>query len=272
MSLDNKKNTAVLKQLLKNEFNLNKVAIRTRGSVLYVTYTGGIAERRLLAYLNNLKDGSYNANYEYYEYSPSHLKGLVYEGFELNTFQYVFVEQKFNKDVELQMIRAAAKYYNISYTEGENIHLYRQDIITELNGQCNSLHCLAYYDVQISFVTQDLDKIQILDFGYDQELDSQFYSYTVQGIENKIFKTNSWEHLKPQNKKGMKRPKIKLPFKLIEGLDNVKVVGNIPSELLEAFEAYNPIKLDNEKAVFHTCYKDDISNIILNYAATGEAE
>ena len=151
LQADTRKTTSLLKKALKQKFGIiAKVNSESYsgGSSLRIYYSLGPDSSVIEAFVNNLQYGYFDGMTD--EYKGVKVEPVIVDGYQLNTYKYVFVQQEITRDFKTKVA-----------------DLIRKHISTSRRGHSDDDSFI--YDVQPRhFVTQDESQIQLVSVDFSR--------------------------------------------------------------------------------------------------------
>lgn len=193
---DGRKTTALIKKMMKERFNI-KISVQSEsysgGSSLNVKYNLGPDDKVIESVLKNLQYGNFNGMEDIYEMNDEKT-GIVYDGYQLDDFKFVFVRQEMSKEFKYKMAEAIdskIKFENLELTA--DLHTYQP------NSSFRSYNDMMFQQLgQTNFATQNEDEIVFVDAKYEdtpQEYNRIVLYYTIGGV---IYNTSSLKPIQQQ--------------------------------------------------------------------------
>lgn len=112
---DTRKTTSLLKKLLKQKFGID-ASVRSEsysgGSSLRVSYSLGPDESIVNAVVKNLQYGYFDGSTD--EYKGVKVDPIIVDGYQLNTYKYVFVKQEITRDFKSRVATLIRKHTDTS--------------------------------------------------------------------------------------------------------------------------------------------------------------
>jgi hypothetical protein len=176
-----RKTTSLIKKMMKEKFGI-KITVQSdsysMGSSLNVKYDLGVDSDKVEAILNNLQYGRFNGMEDIYEINQEKT-GLVYDGYQLDDFKFVFVRQHISNELRKQLYNLYRPLFSYDQPEFK----YDQDFD-------------RHFQVR-NFVTQNESEITLIKavFNFDHQ-DVEFI-YEVNGVQ---YSTRSLEPIAPASK------------------------------------------------------------------------
>lgn len=267
---DTRKTTSLVKKYLKEKFNIN-TTVRTSkysgGSSLNIEYPLGVDAKVVEKDVKRLQHGSFDGMQDLYEYHNHAETGLVIDGYELETFRYVFVRQEFPDGFLYKVAKFISdntQFADIpALTSKDGLHSY----FKELFAGCWNWYELAYKLLRTrNFASQDENKIDFFSIDWVKG-----ESWSVEIIYT--FNGSKYTTAKPANISEPSVKKASAPEKnSIQVVDysekSFAVIGNsyeIREELAAAGGIYNKFLKCGPGWIFSNKHRDEVNNIIIEY-------
>lgn len=260
----------LIQKILTEIFNIKKsnIQILINEDTLKIEYIGSVAAYIVRGAINDIHNRVFNSVTKQYEYKPLHKKGLVYDGQELPTFNNISVSRKFTDDFSHKLLSYV--WQNYSEVEmGANVPtlsaMRKTDRRFKMDWEGYVINRIL---VHPHFATQDLEKINFVDYRFDDNSSHYYISYTIDSIDG-IFYTNKPVY-NVEARKNLKPRPIKLPFHLMTDNDKACVRGYIPHCFLQTLKEMGGQHTHNgidDIIYFHSSMQDTLSNLILDYIA-----
>lgn len=273
---DTRKSTSLLKKYLKEKYGI-KTRVRSEfysgGSSLNVRYDLGTDDDVVEAELKRLQYGKFDGMFDIYENNDEAFNGIILDGYRLEDYKYVFVDQKLPEALRIRMATAIsdlANYNHIHPMDGtketfskrfdhafSGYWSWSQWLYKLIQGNCN-------------FATQDENKIENLKAHHSESgFESYYFTYKVDG--------KTYDSRKPiVNNTSMVKEKniVKNHIKLQDyGKDYIAVtgyVGEIEDQLKEiGGKKSNEISINKETHkgyVFPKRLTDEVTNVLIDYS------
>lgn len=275
LQADRKKTTSILKKYLREKYGIDakiKSKIYSGGSSLNISYVGGISEHIIKREVKRLQYGNFDGMIDLYEYNNSAENGLIIDGYELETFKYVFVSQdltEFRKKIAFAFSKKFRQYAEAHQLNTEED--YTKYFPSLIGNAWNWMQLIYQNFNKLSFVTDDAELIEITDILQDTENFGYYAKYTFNGKE---YATNNHE-------KQIKEPVIKKePRNIINDIilidyseKAIAVIGNtyeIREGLKNLCGKFNKfLTVEGEKKagwIFNKSQSDKVSDLLIQYS------
>jgi hypothetical protein len=184
---DTRKTTALLKKHLKSTFGI-VASVRTEtyagGSSMRVRYDLGPAAKLVEPIVKNLQYGAFDSMIDL-AYNVDNA-GLVIDGFELESFKYVFVDQDLPGALKYRMAQFLSD--NINLTGVHKLSGIDEFVTSRTFGErvwnAWSWNDLFHQLFRVrNFVTQDESKIELKSVHFSETSNGVYFIYTVDGKE-----------------------------------------------------------------------------------------
>ena len=187
LQADTRKSTAILKKYLREKYGINasiKSKFYSGGSSLNISYTGGISKHIIEREISHLQYGSFDGMTDLYEYNNSAENGLIIDGYKLETFKYVFINQDVSDFRKKIAFAFSEKFRNYAEAHQLNNEEDYEKNFPSLIGNAWNLVQLIYQNFnKLSFVTDKAELIEITDILQDAENYGYFAKYVFNGKE-----------------------------------------------------------------------------------------
>lgn len=180
---DRRKTSHLLKKHLKQTFGIDvkiKSDVFSMGSSLDVYYSLGVDQKEVASVVDNLQHSRFDGMTDC-SYSVDNA-GLVVDGYQLEEFKHVFVHQEFSEDFKFKLAKCISDNINLrdvpKLETKEQMHEYLKDNTDWGNDWSNILHRL--FRVR-NFVTQDESKINLVSCAFNDDHQTIYFIYEVEG-------------------------------------------------------------------------------------------
>ena len=275
LQADRRKTTSILKKYLREKYGIDakiKSEIYSGGSSLNISYVGGISKHIIEREVNRLQHGRFDGMIDLYEYNNSAENGLIIDGYELETFKYVFVSQdltEFRKKIAFAFSNKFRQYADAHQLNKEED--YTKDFPSLIGNAWNWQQLIYQNFNKLSFVTDNAELIEITDILQDTENYGYYAKYTFNGKE---YTTNNHEKqiTKPTIKKEPRN--IVNDIILIDYSEKaIAVIGNtyeIKEGLKNLGGKFNKfLTVEGEKKagwIFNKSQSDKVSDLLIQYS------
>ena len=275
LQADTRKSTAILKKYLREKYGINasiKSKFYSGGSSLSISYIGGISQHVIEREVNRLQYGRFDGMIDLYEYNNSAENGLIIDGYELETFKYVFVSQDLSEFRKKIAFAFSKKYRQYAETHQLNTEEDYEKNFPSLVGNAWNWAQLIYQNFnKLSFVTDNAELIEITDILEDAENYGYYAKYIFNGKE---YETNNHD-------KQIKEPTIKKePRNIVNDIilidyseKAIAVIGNtyeIKERLKNIGGKFNKfLTIEGEKKagwIFNKSQADKVSDLLIQYS------
>ena len=275
LQADRRKTASILKKYLREKYGIDakiKSEIYSGGSSLNISYTGGISRHIIEREVNRLQYGRFDGMIDLYEYNNSAENGLIIDGYELETFKYVFVNQdlsEFRKKIAFAFSKKFRQYAEAHQLNTEED--YNKDFHALVGNAWNWGQLIYQNFNKLSFVTDTAELIEITDILQDTENYGYYAKYTFNGKE---YATNNHELqiTKPTIKKESRN--IVNDIILVDYSEKaIAVIGNtyeIREGLKNLGGKFNKfLTMEGEKKagwIFNKSQADKVSDLLIQYS------
>jgi len=276
LKADRRKTTSLLKKYLKAKYGIEtsiKSEIYSGGSSLNVSYTGGVSEKTIKAELNRLQYGNFNGMEDIYEYKNDAETGIVIDGYQLEDFKYIFVNQEISKDFVTKCAFLLSEFYSLKEEDKFNGNI-NERISVQFMGAWDWSN-LVYRSManNTNFVTQDLSQIEPIKVELVGNCNDKVFTYLFNGKE---YRTDKWEDVREVKLEVPKKEKeiVLNGVKLVDYSEKaIAVIGNsyeIKDELKEIGGRFNKfLKVDGKTCagwIFPKYKEDEVTNLLIEYS------
>lgn len=194
LQADTRKSTAILKKYLREKYGINasiKSKFYSGGSSLNISYTGGISKHIIEREISHLQYGSFDGMTDLYEYNNSAENGLIIDGYKLEEFKYVFINQDVSDFRKKIAFAFSEKFRN--YAEAHQLNNeedYEKNFPSLIGNAWNWVQLIYQNFNKLSFVTDKAELIEITDILEDAENYGYYAKYIFNGKE---YATNNHE-------------------------------------------------------------------------------
>lgn len=275
LQADTRKSTAILKKYLREKYGINasiKSKFYSGGSSLNISYSGGISRHIIEREVNRLQYGRFDGMIDLYEYNNSAENGLIIDGYKLEEFKHVFVNQdlaEFRKKIAFAFSKKFRQYAETHQLNTEED--YEKNFPSLVGNAWNWVQLIYQNFNKLSFVTDNAELIEITDILQDAENYGYYAKYTFNGKE---CATNNHELqiTKPTIKKEPRN--IVNDIILIDYSEKaIAVIGNtyeIKEGLKNLGGKFNKfLTVEGEKKagwIFNKSQADKVSDLLIQYS------
>lgn len=275
LQADTRKSTAILKKYLREKYGINasiKSKFYSGGSSLNISYVGGISQHVIEREVNRLQYGRFDGMIDLYEYNNSAKNGLIIDGYKLEEFKYVFVNQDLSEFRKKIAFAFSKKFRQYAEAHQLNTEEDFEKNFPSLIGNAWNWGQLIYQNFnKLSFVTDNAELIEITDILEDTENYGYYAKYTFNGKE---YTTNNHE-------KQITQPTIKKePRNIVNDIilidyteKAIAVIGNtyeIKEGLKNLGGKFNKfLTVEGEKKagwIFNKSQADKVSDLLIQYS------
>lgn len=272
---DTRKSTAILKKYLREKYGINasiKSKFYSGGSSLNISYRGGISKHIIEREVNRLQYGSFDGMIDLYKYNNIAENGLIIDGYKLEEFKYVFVNQDladFRKKIAFAFSKKFRQYAETHQLNTEDD--YKKNFPVLVNNAWNWEQLIYQNFNKLSFVTDNAELIEITDILQDTENYGYYAKYTFNGKE---YATNNHESQIAQPTIKKEPRNIVNDIILIDYSEKaIAVIGNT-YEIKEALKnlggKFNKfLTVEGEKKagwIFNKSQADKVSDLLIQYS------
>lgn len=275
LQADTRKSTAILKKYLREKYGINasiKSKFYSGGSSLNISYVGGISQHVIEREVNRLQYGRFDGMIDLYEYNNSAENGLIIDGYKLEEFKYVFVNQDLSEFRKKIAFAFSKKFRN--YAEAHQLNTeedYEKNFPSLIGNAWNWVQLIYQNFNKLSFVTDNAELIEITDILEDTGNFEYYAKYTFDGKE---YTTNNHE-------KQITKPTIKKePRNIVNDIilidyseKSIAVIGNtyeIKEGLKNLGGKFNKfLTVEGEKKagwIFNKSQADKVSDLLIQYS------
>lgn len=278
---DSRKTTNLIKKYLKQKYGIDvriKSDVFSGGNSLDIFYAMGTDPKVIEVEIKRLQFGNFNSMEELYEYKDEGQRGIILDGYKLDSYKYVNATREIPDDFKIRMGVLLSEKYNIDGFEPfdgtmENFRKYQEGKFrTE-----RSWSQLVYQNLLDgqNFATQDPDKIIDLKLEGNLGYKGSYFTYRLKD-DSKIYDTR-----KPViHKTTMVKEKniVKNQIKLIDyGKNNIAVIGNVDEIKDQLIDAGGKFTTDvshegyrKSGYIFSKKEMNTVSDILIEYSREDE--
>lgn len=181
---DTKKSSILLKKLLKEKFGITctvKSSFYSGGCSLDIEYKAGPDAKHLQFIENALEYGRFDSMQDYSYSVP--VSGLVVDGFKLETFKHVFIEQELPQNLTLQLCQKIAIFWGLDIPQNFNECVEHNSTVAEkFCGESYTYTNLLHRNFRTrNFCTQDTEKITVLSCHKSEKSNDVYFIYEYNG-------------------------------------------------------------------------------------------
>jgi len=271
---DSKKTTSLVKKYLKEKYGII-VSVRSEvysgGSSFNISYNLGTDPNVIEAEMKRLQYGSFNGMEDIYEYSDESFKGIILDGYRLDSYKYVFVRRELPEAFRMKLAKIFSdkvKFGEIPEFDGtkESFHERFRDRFSSAWNWSDMVY--QYLQKDLNFATQDENEIKNLELK-GSLAEKLYFTYEHNGKE--------YDTRKPvihPTKMVKEKCIIKNEIKLIDfGTNSIAVIGHT-GEIEDSLEDLGGIKNNkimfegkiHKGYVFHKKQTGAVSDILIDYS------
>ena len=276
---DTRKSTNLIKKYLTSKYGVSfkvKTDKYSMGSSLNIDWTCGPDSKVIDAEISRLQAGTFNGMEDLYEYKNTAERGMILDGFQIETQKYVFSNQNIPFDIFFQIAKIMSTKWKWGQRNGGNLPIVAEPedmtkSFDERYGSAWNWRDMVYQNWQTrNFVTDVVESIIIKDVVMDENSNGRIIIiYEFNGVE---YTTKDLKVSEPEVKK---EKVINVNnIRLVEYSDlAIAVIGNtyeIKDELKAIGGKFNKfLTIDGNKQagwIFSKAKWADVSDCLIDYS------